>query len=208
MKDLRQQLHQLNYFSKKQLINLWFSATQMHQRLLRETKKKTILTIKSWIYVTQQRIHDLTLTKQLPTRQMYIACEVINPEAYISLESALALHQVIPEMVTATTCISQKRPYQYHTPWWLISYRNINKSMFRGFAVTVRDNMLLRIAHPEKALLDRLRLRSDIIREESWFESLRIETESLDLWKIKQYVLKINRWKINKVLVFLEMLRW
>ena len=83
-----------------------------------------------------------------------VAGRLIWP-SYVSLQSALSWHGLIPEAVPVTTSITTRRPGSNKTPLGLFQYRHVKPAFFWGYAETRFDNgQTAFIARPEKALLD------------------------------------------------------
>ncbi len=82
-----------------------------------------------------------------------IAC-TIKPGSYVSLQSALSNHGLIPEHVPETVCVTTGRPQIIHTPFGRIRYRHLKQMAFWGFEESSYGAQSAFIALPEKALLD------------------------------------------------------
>ncbi len=77
--------------------------------------------------------------------------------SYVSLQTALAHYNLIPEYVPMTTSVTTHRPSRRETPLGVYLYRHITPSLFFGYTtLTVSANQTAFIAEPEKALLDLL----------------------------------------------------
>jgi predicted transcriptional regulator of viral defense system len=91
-----------------------------------------------------------------------IANKIYEP-SYVSLESALAYYEVIPETVFGVTSVSSRKTKQYESPWGLFSYRSVKPQYMIGYRVIENSpGNRFKIASLEKALLDYLYLNSDI----------------------------------------------
>lgn len=83
-----------------------------------------------------------------------IANELHRP-SYVSLESALAYHGLIPEAVPVTTSVTTSRPITLDTPQGRYIYRHIRREAFFGYArVRVYQQQEAMLADGAKALLD------------------------------------------------------
>ena len=82
-----------------------------------------------------------------------IGC-TIKHGSYVSLQSALSHHGLIPEYVPETVCVTTGRPQIIHTPFGRIRYRHLKQEAFWGFEETNYGAQSAFIALPEKALLD------------------------------------------------------
>lgn len=88
----------------------------------------------------------------------YLACRIYTP-SYISLHTALAFYAIIPEAVTAVTCITSNRPTSYHNDFGEFSYQSVKPSMFFGYKqMPLSPHGSYLLAFPEKAILDLLYL--------------------------------------------------
>lgn len=80
--------------------------------------------------------------------------------SYVSCESALAHHGMIPEYVPVTTSVTTRRPGSWDTPLGRYTYQHIKTGFFRGYQrVEVEPDQYAFVATPEKALLDLIYLR-------------------------------------------------
>ena len=112
-----------------------------------------------------------------------VSAAVLQP-SYISFESALSVHGLIPEGVPNITAATfgKRRSKTYETDWGLLIYRDVPKKAFPEELKLIEngcDNYLL--AGPEKALCDKLYsvspLRSRKALRTWLFENMRIEEE-------------------------------
>ena len=100
-----------------------------------------------------------------PIDEMYlflVANKVYEP-SYVSLESALAYYEVIPETVLGVTSISSRKTKQYKSNWGVFSYRSVKPHYMIGYQVIeYSPGYKFKIASVEKAIVDYLYLNSDI----------------------------------------------
>ncbi len=104
------------------------------------------------------RIHKGWYTLGEPFRRIrldrnIIAC-TIKRGVYVSLQTALAYHGMVPEYVAETICVTTGRPLSINTPIGRIVYRHIKKELFFGYQRENGNTQHSYIATPEKALLD------------------------------------------------------
>ena len=130
-----------------------------------------------------------------------VANKIYAP-SYISLESALAYYDIIPETVLGVTSISSRKTKQYESAWGVFSYRSVKPQYMIGYQVI--DNSPVKkfkIACLEKALLDYLYLHSDIVSIAD-FEGLRWNRTQLhsllDYSKFTKYVKHIRQKSLGK----------
>jgi len=125
-----------------------------------------------------------------------IANELHHP-SYVSLQSALAYHSMIPEAVPVTTSVTTARPIQIDTPFGRHTYRHVRPEVFFGYDCrSVPQEQEALVANPAKALLDLVYLtpRGEILEH---LMSLRLEgIENLEEEDLHRHAL---RWKKRKI---------
>lgn len=111
--------------------------------------------------------------RAIDERYLFMAANKIYEPSYVSLESALAYYEVIPETVLGVTSVSSRKTKRYESTWGVFSYRSIKPHYMIGYQVIENSpGNKFKIAHLEKALLDYLYLNSDI-HSVTDFEELR-----------------------------------
>lgn len=79
--------------------------------------------------------------------------------SYVSLQSALSYHGLIPEGVTTIISVTLGRPGIFETPLGRYEFHHLKSNFFKGFYLTeVEREQQIFLAEPEKALLDLLYL--------------------------------------------------
>ena len=82
-----------------------------------------------------------------------------HPGSYVSLQSALAWHGVIPEQVQVITSVGPGRPEMTNTPLGTYKIQHIADALCFGFSrIEVARRQSAFVATPEKALLDLVHL--------------------------------------------------
>lgn len=119
----------------------------------------------------------------------YIANKIYAP-SYISLESALAHYAWIPEGVFTFTSVSTLKTNLFDTPLGRFRYSNVKPSLFFGYKILMSDGRGIKMAEPEKALLDFLYFHPNA-RQTIDFESYRFNLSQmradLDIQKLAAY---------------------
>jgi len=129
--------------------------------------KNYILKVSKGLYI----FSDVPLNETMLFR---IANKLYRP-SYISLETAMAYYQLIPEAVYGVTSVSTRRTYKFNTELATFSYRTVSPHLFFGYSITPD---LIKIATVEKTLLDYFYLNPDIDNQKA-YESLRIDISAL-----------------------------
>ena len=106
------------------------------------------------------------------------------PHSFISAESALSFHNLIPERVTQTVSIAAfGRNRRYETPFGLMTYYVTPvavKQFYAGVHLTLFDSYSVYIASPLRALMDYVYLRKIENPSGNFLtHSLRIEPENI-----------------------------
>lgn len=80
--------------------------------------------------------------------------------SYVSCQSALAYHGLIPEHVPVVTSVTGTRPARWDTPLGRFEYRHVKPALRWGYRFTsLDDRQGAFVATPEKGLLDLIYLR-------------------------------------------------
>jgi hypothetical protein len=108
----------------------------------------------------------------------FVAANALQKASYVSLQSALNHHGLIPEHVPVVTSVTTRRPETIETPIGSFSFRHLSAKLFFGFGeIEVAPGQQARVAGPEKALIDLLYLTpgSD---DPDYLEELRLEWDA------------------------------
>jgi predicted transcriptional regulator of viral defense system len=86
----------------------------------------------------------------------WIIANVVHKPSYIRLESAMSYHGLIPEGVFMTTSISTNRSVHLSMAGSSYSFSSLKKELFFGYELieTEKYHRMLKVAEPEKAILD------------------------------------------------------
>lgn len=79
---------------------------------------------------------------------------VLRPNSYLSLESALHHWGISTQATALLTCVTKDKSRDFNGKSFSISYRSISPKLFWGFIEKRTRYSKYRIAEPEKALLD------------------------------------------------------
>lgn len=138
-------------------------------------KKGEIIRVKRGVYVTSLQDPKFPVSS------------VLRSPSYISFQTALSYHQIIPERTHAIMCAGfcLKKEYVYDTPLGRYSYHYIPERVFPlGILPAEVEGAGFRIASAEKAICDTLykirKIESTSDIAELLFEDLRIERETLE----------------------------
>jgi predicted transcriptional regulator of viral defense system len=114
---------------------------------------------------------------------LFMLANLLYQPSYISLESALSFHHIIPESVLGITSISSRKTRQFESEWGMFSYRSVKPAYMFGYQVIEGSRgQKIKIATLEKAVLDTLYLNSGI-QSIADFEGLRWNKANLQSLK-------------------------
>jgi predicted transcriptional regulator of viral defense system len=110
--------------------------------------------------------------------ELFSIANALKPPSYVSLQSALSWHGLIPEFVPAVTSITTGRPQIIETPLGRFEYRHINTDLFWGYQkMELNDKQEAFTADAEKAILDLVHLTAGGDKRE-FLEELRLQNLS------------------------------
>lgn len=114
-------------------------------------RQGVIIRVKKGLYVFGDGRRRHPYSKELLANLVY------GP-SYVSLDSALAFHGLIPERVEALTSVTPNRARRFATPVGLFTYRRIPARAYETGMVRVEGEhgQAFLIASPEKALADKV----------------------------------------------------
>ena len=94
---------------------------------------------------------------RVPSVDPLVLAPLVYGPSYVSLETALAWHGLIPERVDEITSVTCKRARLFRTPLGRFTYRPVNEVAYGyGVGLQTADGGSFFLAEPEKALCDRI----------------------------------------------------
>jgi len=120
---------------------------------------------------------------------LYFCANKMYSPSYISLESALSYYNLIPEGVFTTTSLTTRNTTAFCTPVGSFSFRNVKAQLFFGYRLLNIQGHTIKMADPEKSLLDYLYLNK--IDTSDMLGGIRLNVSQLqdllDFDKLHQY---------------------
>jgi predicted transcriptional regulator of viral defense system len=166
--ELRESMKDFTVFSVRDILRV---DPAFHRRRLNEWQDKGYIrkVIKGFYVLAGRALDEWALFE--------IANRIYKP-SYVSLESALAHYQLIPESVYGVTSVSTRRSYRFTSALAEFRYRTVTPRLFFGYDLAAAGARRAKVARPEKAVLDLLYLNPRL-RTEADFDSLRFDGEML-----------------------------
>jgi len=107
--------------------------------------------------------------------------------SYVSCQSALAHHGLIPEYVQEVTSVTSGRPGRRETPLGRFSFRHLKPSFLSGYRrVSLYEEQEALVATPEKALLDLVHLTPGGDAP-AYLRELRLDWEGLKVDRLERF---------------------
>ena len=144
---------------------------QMDRRRLTEWQEKGyIQKVRRGYYVfTDFALNESTI---------FLVANKIYQPSYISFETALSHYHFIPESVFALTSATPKKTATFTASLGTFVYHTLKKSQMFGYTLLPHDSQRIRIAYPEKAILDYLYFRRDLKTADDFF-GLRMNRDAM-----------------------------
>lgn len=158
----------------------------MRVQLARLAEKGEVVRIKKGLYIfAEAEIDSLSLSS------------LVYRPSYVSLETALNLYGLMPDIPIHVTAVTTKSPRKFTSPKGIYIYSSVEKRLFFGYEKH-KDNsgVSYDLAFAEKALLDWL-----YIRRVSDLTDYRIDRSSLDNKKLQQFIQPFPDW-VKKALKY------
>lgn len=194
--DFIEKARELPFFGTSLLIQLGDTKRNAHNQLIRWERQGLIWRLKRGLYTLPDHLRTHPLSPLLLANHLY------SP-SYISLDTALSLYELIPELVTTVTSVSTAKTAHFENPIGRFSYQSIKEHRFFGFEEVHDENEnLIRRATPEKAFLDRIYFDRTWKPEVEYFEeNLRLQNVSqLSTKRLKAFSERLTSKKISQAL--------
>ena len=156
------------------------SSAQVRLQLSRWVKAGRLLQLRRGLYT-------LAPTWRKVEPHPFLVANRLQRGSYVSLQSALALHGIIPEYVPVVTSVGPGRPEKVHNPLGAFQFNHISGMLLFGYSrIEVAPRQFAFVASPEKALLDLIHLTpgadcGDYLRELRLQNPAAMEVSTLDV---------------------------
>lgn len=160
------------------------------------------------LYQLRRGLYALAPPYQNRTPHPFLIANHLLPGSYVSLQSALANHGLIPEYVPVVVSVTTARPNHWETPLGHFAYRHIKVDYFHGYrTLELGGGQSAFVAGPEKAILDLVYLTAGG-DEESYLRGLRLQDlEQIDIAELHRMAEVFDRPKIFRAVGAIERLR-
>jgi len=150
------------------------SMSDVRLQLTRWVKAGKLIQLRKGLYTLAQPYRKVA-------PHPFVIANAMKKASYVSLQSALAFHGMIPEHVPTVMSTTTQRPEKVDTPLGRFVFRHIKKDWFYGYkSIDLGQGQRAFVAVPEKALLDLVYLTLDSANREFLIELRLQNLEKLD----------------------------
>jgi predicted transcriptional regulator of viral defense system len=159
------------------------------------------------IYQLRRGLYCLAPPFQKVIPHPFLVANRMLPASYVSLQSALAYHGMIPEYVPVTTSVTTGRPTSWETRLGVFDFRHIQVDFFDGYRlVDLSGRQQAFIAIPEKALLDLIYLEPGGETVDYLVELRLSNLDQLDWQLLRHLTQRIEKPKLLRAVAALQKL--
>lgn len=178
--------HHLNLFSLKEFQVLFNVDKQTAIKFLSRHKgKDNVKKLKRGLY---------SLTLNQPS--LYQVANRLYQPSYISFETALSFHHLIPEIVYSFTSATPKTTQKFEALGNSFEYHKIKKQAYTGYVPINSEGITVLMATPEKAVVDFLYFIS--LRKRTYNDRLKIK--GLNQTLLEKYAKTFSKPKLLELL--------
>lgn len=110
---------------------------------------------KGWVVRLKRGLYELTYPEPSVVPDYYVGNRLYEP-SYVSLETALSHYQIHPETAFQVTCVTSKPTREFTNRHGSFTYFSVRPKAFFGYGIATVQGFEVRLAEPEKAVVDRL----------------------------------------------------
>ncbi len=185
-------MYRFGCFTNQQ-VNTVFSGFDRNN-LTRWVKKRWLIRLRKGLYTFPEY-------KQKTGYIYYFANKIYSP-SYISLHTALGFYGLIPEAVLDMTSITSLKTATFENEFGNFVYKSVKEDLFFGYDLKKSsENIEIKLAKPEKAILDLLYLYP-FYNNEKEIKELRFDeyflNNEFDLKLLKEYSARFKNKALDK----------
>jgi predicted transcriptional regulator of viral defense system len=110
------------------------------------------------VYQLRRGLYAIAPPYQKVKPHPFVIANLMQRASYVSLQSALAFHGLIPDTVYVTLSITTGRPERWETPLGVFEFQHVKRELLHGYRMielqSLKPAQQALVATPEKALLD------------------------------------------------------
>lgn len=186
----------------QQFVSLSVIDLPMILQISGESRQKTLQQLHQWVkrglllHLRRGMYTFADVYRKARLSPFFLANELMRP-SYLSTRSALSYYDLIPEMVVQQTSVTTRITKTFQNSFGVFRYSFLKKDFFWGYKLVDMEGTSIKIAEPEKALLDFFHLAKG-----EWTEARLIEMrfQSLEQLKWRKLGKYANRWGSPRLL--------
>lgn len=150
------------------------------------------------IYQLRRGLYAVAPPYQRTRPHPFAIANRLQRASYISMQSALAFYDLIPDTVNVAVSVTAGRPERLKTPLGIFEFRHIKPDLFKGYRMTDLHGQQALVATPEKALLDLVYLQPDGETKE-YLRELRLQNlDRLNMDEIRKQAEAVDKPKLRR----------
>jgi predicted transcriptional regulator of viral defense system len=157
-------------------------------------KNGWLIRIKRGLYA----ISDLS-TRGFLTLSTYVVANLLVPDSYVSFESALQQYGMFDQLTDKTISVSLKTYKAVRLNSTEYSFVKTKPEYYFGWQEVNLDNIIVRVATPEKALIDMVNFHKSQYAIDLVIEKLQEHKNDLDMARLNDY---LSRFSLTTVKIF------
>jgi predicted transcriptional regulator of viral defense system len=179
-------------FSSALLLSGNVSAQQVRLQLSRWVKDGRLIQLRRGLYM-------LAPVWRKVEPHPFLVANRLQRGSYVSAQSALAFHGIIPEYVPVVTSVGPGRPETVQNLLGAFQFNHLARQLLFGYSqIEVAPRQLAFVASPEKALLDLIHLTPGADSEE-YLRQLRLQTpEAINLPRLLELAQRSGKPKLMR----------
>lgn len=157
--EFKKKIQELPLFETKELrlvLGDGFTGSMLNN-LKNWVNKGHLIMLRRGLYAIADEVEEVD--------SLSLATKLYHP-SYVSLEKALNFYGIIPEAVFTVTSVTTRKTKEFVTQRGNFSYQKIKKEAFGGYETKRSGKISFNMALPEKALVDFLYLKRNILNGE------------------------------------------
>lgn len=134
--------------------------------------------------------------RKVPVHAAQLASAIYGP-SYLSDRWALSFYGAIPEQAVELTSVTSRTPKRFENAFGAFNYRHVKPSLFFGFHAVAINGASVRIASPEKALVDHWYLEAGEWTE-ARLRALRLDPDAIDAVALERVVARADKPRLSR----------
>ncbi len=110
---------------------------------------------RGWIRRLKRGLFELAWPEPAAVPDLLVANRLYEP-SYVSLDTAMFQHGLVPDVAAQVTSVTSGTTKRFRNLHGVFTYFSVSPAAFRGYGVVAVQGRGVRMAEPEKAVVDRL----------------------------------------------------